>query len=488
MIKKRALFLLIVYIVLTIATFEYILVKGRTFTITSNLPNPVSSIDDISIQIEQDNNAINVLDKKIVDGKVKVTVVGKEVGDADVIIAQDDYLNFNRLIVHKSGIITAGNFFGNTNGSNVIVYSTIAFYVCVIGVLIFAYKQSVKETLFRYKNITYIALIIFMSFLLINQFFILIDYKGLINSINEILSAGTTFSTYMFPIAFITSILIVISNCVLIKKEGFTLKNLVGAILGSFFCIATIMPEIIYQYSYSEALIEIHNEGSIAYHVYYFFTSLLLSFITYFECVLIATIILSVKAARSIPKCDKDYIMVLGCQIKKDGTLTNLLKSRVDRAIFFKDLQKEKSGKSIKLVVSGGKGNSEIISEAQAMKNYLLENGIDEKDIIVEDRSTNTIENFKYSDELILKENENPKIAFSTTNYHVFRAGITATSNNMLVEGIGSKTKSYFWINAFFREFIATLYYERIRHIVTLSFIALTAFSMIYMVYLSNTI
>ena len=83
MIKKRALFLLIVYIVLTIATFEYILVKGRTFTITSNLPNQVSSIDEINIQVEQDNDSIEILEQKIVDDKIKVTVVGKEVGNAD---------------------------------------------------------------------------------------------------------------------------------------------------------------------------------------------------------------------------------------------------------------------------------------------------------------------------------------------------------------------------------------------------------------------
>ena len=51
--------------------------------------------------------------------------------------------------------------------------------------------------------------------------------------------------------------------------------------------------------------------------------------------------------------------------------------------------------------------------------------------------------------QVIHKENEKAKIAFSTTNYHVFRSGVTATSNGMKVEGIGSKTKPYFGLMHF---------------------------------------
>ena len=49
------------------------------------------------------------------------------------------------------------------------------------------------------------------------------------------------------------------------------------------------------------------------------------------------------------------------------------------------------------------------------------------------------------------------KIAFSTTNYHVYRAGAIAQEQGINVEGIGAKTRTYFWINAFIREFIATI-------------------------------
>ena len=46
-------------------------------------------------------------------------------------------------------------------------------------------------------------------------------------------------------------------------------------------------------------------------------------------------------------------------------------------------------------------------------------------------------------------KNYDPKIAFSTTNYHVFRSGVFASRQGIRAEGIGAKTKIYFWINAF---------------------------------------
>ena len=93
------------------------------------------------------------------------------------------------------------------------------------------------------------------------------------------------------------------------------------------------------------------------------------------------------------------------------------------------------------------------------MKNYLLEQGIEEKNILVENKSKNTYENIKLSYKLI--NNKKANIGFSTTNYHVLRAGLIATEQGLKLEGIGSKTKTYFWINAFIREFIGTLYSEK---------------------------
>ena len=107
------------------------------------------------------------------------------------------------------------------------------------------------------------------------------------------------------------------------------------------------------------------------------------------------------------------------------------------------------------------------------MKRYLLEQGVPEERILEEDRSTDTLENMEFSKELILKkvrpgkdapqgywpslDDPEAKIAFSTTNYHVFRSGLCARRVKMRAVGMGAKTKWYFWPNAAVREFVGLL-------------------------------
>ena len=122
------------------------------------------------------------------------------------------------------------------------------------------------------------------------------------------------------------------------------------------------------------------------------------------------------------------------------------------------------------------------------MKNYLLSKGIKEKNILMEDKSSNTFENIKFSYNLIKNKKDKANIIVSTTNYHIFRAGIIATKQNIPVECIGAKTKTYFWINAFIREFIATIYSEKKKHILVISLIIIIALIMIIILYLSKII
>ena len=149
-------------------------------------------------------------------------------------------------------------------------------------------------------------------------------------------------------------------------------------------------------------------------------------------------------------------------------------------------MQLEETNKDLVFIPSGGKGNDEVIAEGEAIKNYLVSKGIKPKKIIVENKSKNTYENIKFSSKLIKEKNAN--IAFSTTNYHVFRAGLIATSQGLNVEGIGSKTKLYFGINAFIREFIGTLYSERKKHIIVILLILISLVFLIAITYFANNI
>ncbi|XZH18421.1 YdcF family protein (plasmid) [Clostridium perfringens] len=85
------------------------------------------------------------------------------------------------------------------------------------------------------------------------------------------------------------------------------------------------------------------------------------------------------------------------------------IKKRLDKAIVWY----EKFNKKPIFIVSGSQGKDEIVSEAWAMKKYLINNGINEKNIIMEDKSTTTLENLKYSKDIMIKKIKNIYVQFA---------------------------------------------------------------------------
>lgn len=84
------------------------------------------------------------------------------------------------------------------------------------------------------------------------------------------------------------------------------------------------------------------------------------------------------------------------------------------------------------VVVSGGQGDDEDISEAKAMKDYLVDNGADESKVIMEDKSTSTFENISFSKKLLTKWGlENSKIIIVSTDFHMYRAEMIANRMDM---------------------------------------------------------
>ena len=74
----------------------------------------------------------------------------------------------------------------------------------------------------------------------------------------------------------------------------------------------------------------------------------------------------------------------------------------------------------------------------------------------------------RFYNNIIEELNKDAKVSFATTNYHVFRSGVIANEQGLDCEGMGSKTKWYFYTNALIREFIANLVQERRKHITLL--------------------
>ncbi|MFR5602094.1 MAG: YdcF family protein [Lachnospiraceae bacterium] len=91
------------------------------------------------------------------------------------------------------------------------------------------------------------------------------------------------------------------------------------------------------------------------------------------------------------PPNSLDYVIVLGTKVNEKG-ISNSLKKRLDRAIEYT----EQNPDTI-LVLSGGQGEDEPQTEARAMYEYLAYNGVPQKQMILEERSTSTVENMAYS-------------------------------------------------------------------------------------------
>ncbi len=461
-----------------------ILIFGKTTTSKVEIRDGVTNADDYSVVITNESIA-ECISKEIKKDTLMLKFRSISHGKTSYQVLLDgEEVFYGHVYVYKFGTITNEYIIGNVDGDIAIPILNTVLLIYILGLLIKRLISNMKQNIYQYRNIYYFGLVILVFFLAISQFVLIFNYNGLVNTINTLVSITGLMSFYLYPIAVIVSILITISNIVLIIKEGFSIRNMVGVVLGLILAITPYLPDVIYSYILQNGIIDIFNEQGIALYIYRFFEVSIYNVIAYSNCILIGTIIATYRAAKHIPKFDKDYIIILGCQIRKDGTLTKLLKGRVDRAIDFSKMQKENSNKDIIFVVSGGKGSDEVTSEAQAMKNYLLQCKIPEENILLEDKSKNTLENMKYSTELI--NNKNANIAYSTTNYHVFRAGVDASEFVKHAEGIGAKTRAYFWITAFIREFIATIRSEIKKHILMLILISFTTICMISLQYLAN--
>lgn len=373
------------------------------------------------------------------------------------------------IYVHASGAITVDAYLGKGTMSTCFMYASMLSVALALFLCIRYFRISMRESMYQHRCCGQLGLILFLSVLLLDHLLSIGQHLSLGDSLRSLVSSGSGFSYLMLPTAFLMSVLITLSNIVLLKREGFTWRNMLGAMLGVFVCFSTFLPMFLYDAADNSGMVELHRENSVSRYVMEFVEWAILACLSYLECILAGMIILGIRAAKHIPAFNKDYILILGCKVGSDGRPTKLLQSRIDRAVEFAKMQKEKTGKELIFVPSGGKGADEVVSEAECMKQYLLSCGIPESRILPEDKSGSTAQNIRYSCELIAAQKPDAEIALSTTNYHVFRAGALAYAQGRHIEGIGAKTKSYFSLNAFVREFIAVLYERKRMHVTLLA-------------------
>lgn len=157
---------------------------------------------------------------------------------------------------------------------------------------------------------------------------------------------------------------------------------------------------------------------------------------------------------RLIPRGNSyDFILIHGAGLIGGSQVSPLLAGRLDKGI---EVFHRYHGVP-EVIVSGGQGSDESVSEADAMADYLLQKGIPEDKIIREDRSTTTQENVSYAKQLMDERKSDYRVLFVTNDYHVFRTGLYTKKAGLKADGVGSKTAFYYWPTAFIREYIAIM-------------------------------
>ena len=147
-------------------------------------------------------------------------------------------------------------------------------------------------------------------------------------------------------------------------------------------------------------------------------------------------------------------IMVLGAGIFSEE-VTTLLASRLDKALSVYHSQRTKPI----IIVSGGQGPDEPISEALAMKRYLIAHNVPENHIFMENQSTNTRTNFLYSKSIIHSMMPtSSQMLCVTSQFHVLRALKFAKKAHLSFDGIGSRTPYHFLAQSMIIDFLGLMY------------------------------
>lgn len=261
---------------------------------------------------------------------------------------------------------------------------------------------------------------------------------------------------------FLTIIFLLINTIVVVKNNGFSLTSMLPLLMAGFLILLIASPSIV------------NNLDPDTHRVVVVLLGLFILESLWFSFTFVALLFYS-WIYRILPRRRTyDYIIIHGAGL--DGPRpTPLLAGRIDKALELWNKQHQHG----KFVVSGGQGADEVVSEAQAMRDYLLEKDVPLDAILMEDKSTTTWENLKYSIGIINNDwtaaagaisadasafssssaastiSADFTTAVVTSDFHVFRCAEYAHNLGLKADGIGSHTKGWYWPTAFIREFIA---------------------------------
>ncbi|MER2055309.1 MAG: YdcF family protein [Clostridia bacterium] len=339
---------------------------------------------------------------------------------------------------------------GNFTGDTVIVIGITAFWLLVSAIMLWHFFQAKGTAFYDHSTIYYAGFSLFALATGLVMLSVTVSHRlhpesySMYSAYAAISGASVRYMMLTTPVMLFFAAAMAVSNIALLRHERPRLQNLLGLLLS----LLLLIGEAIGWYLFTRNSSGSDWQGRLDSALQNTYATLFI----YGQCMLTGAVICGILAARHVPAADKDFIIILGCWFRPDGSLPPLLRGRADRALSFWKNQREKAGREARLIPSGGQGINEPMPEAEAIRDYLLSRDVEDRLILPETRSVNTLQNMEFSREIIQKTDPEGKTIFATSSYHVFRSGILAREAGLSAEGIGSRTKWWFWPNAFVRE------------------------------------
>lgn len=385
------------------------------------------------------------------NGFVQIPVYALTPGEAAVTVSTDDETVsiYNVLKVDRfRSVYDFGT--GNFTGDTAVVISITLFWLLISAIMLWHFFQAKGAAFYDYSTIYYAGFSLFALATGLVMLSVTVsrlahpESYSMYSAYAAVSGASVRYMMLTTPVILFFAAAVAVSNIALLRHERPRPQNILGLLLS----ILLLIGEGTGWYLFTLNIMGSDWQGRLSNALQNTYATLFI----YCQCMLTGAVICGIKAARHIPAADKDFIIILGCWFRPDGTLPPLLRGRADQALSFWRSQREKTGKEARFVPSGGQGRNEPMPEANAIRNYLLSRDVEDRLILPETGSVNTLQNMEFSREIIQNTDPKGKIIFSTSSYHVFRSGLLAKEAGLSAEGIGCRTKWWFWPNAFVRE------------------------------------
>lgn len=190
-----------------------------------------------------------------------------------------------------------------------------------------------------------------------------------------------------------------------------------------------------------------------------------------FGCFFAASLLYRWRPSRMAPEA----IIVLGAGLI-NGKVPPLLAGRLQQAI---DVHRHHAARPL-IITSGGQGPDEPQPEGSAMRDYLIEQGVDSSQVVAETHSANTEQNLRFSRKLLTAPHS--PVVVVTSSYHVFRAALLTRSLGLRAYVVGARTAWYYLPSATLREFIGVMREQLRIHLLCLT--ALIVFAVLFTIIL----